>query len=148
MSKNVVEPETFQMTIWHNVSCWIIKATCAQAHARVSAPTHAHARTHAPAHTHTKICNTSFFLRDNSVFVNAREYHVIRTLPILFMIIAVLSDMTPCLLVICCRPFGRSSLSISSSVTSTENYESTCVMSQKTAFAMYYVVCYYCLTEP
>ena len=34
MSKNMVEPERPQMTIWRRVVCLIIKATCSQAHTR------------------------------------------------------------------------------------------------------------------
>jgi hypothetical protein len=33
MSKNVVEPERSQMTVWRYVACWISKARSAQAHA-------------------------------------------------------------------------------------------------------------------
>jgi hypothetical protein len=45
MSKNFVEPERTQMTIWRCVECWISKATRAQAHARIRAPTTTHTRT-------------------------------------------------------------------------------------------------------
>jgi hypothetical protein len=34
LSKNVVEPERLQVTIWRRVACWIIKITYAQAHFR------------------------------------------------------------------------------------------------------------------
>jgi hypothetical protein len=37
MSKRVIEKP--QVTIWRLFSCWISKATCAQAHIRVRAPT-------------------------------------------------------------------------------------------------------------
>ena len=40
MSKNMVEPERLQMTIWLRVACWISKATRAQAHPSAHAPTH------------------------------------------------------------------------------------------------------------
>ena len=57
MSKNVVEPERPQMTIWRmSAACCIIKATRAQARARAL---HLHARTrmlsltHTHRHTHT-----------------------------------------------------------------------------------------------
>jgi predicted deacetylase len=42
MSKNVVEPDTTQITIWRRVVCWISKATRAEAHAHARAPTHKH----------------------------------------------------------------------------------------------------------
>ena len=75
MSKNKVEPERTQ-TIWRlRVSCWISKATRAQACARALAPTttyppkrtHAHKLMPSPAHacththTHTEICNAYCF---------------------------------------------------------------------------------------
>ena len=55
MSKNVVEPERPQMTIWRRVACWISKVTGARAH----------------THTHTQIYNTTlprqqWFLDRNS----------------------------------------------------------------------------------
>ena len=53
MSKNMVEPDRPQRTIWRRVACRIIKATRAQAHARASVPT--------PTYTHTQICNTYCF---------------------------------------------------------------------------------------
>ena len=45
MSKNVVEPERPQMTIWRHVACWISEAIRPQAHARAHTPTLTHART-------------------------------------------------------------------------------------------------------
>jgi hypothetical protein len=45
-SKNMVEPERPQMTIWRRIACWIRKATRAQLHARPSA--------HSPKHTHKR----------------------------------------------------------------------------------------------
>ena len=57
MSKNVVEPERPQMTIWRRVACWISKATRAQAQASACAPTptRTHSRTRKHTHTHTQI---------------------------------------------------------------------------------------------
>ena len=61
MSKSTVEPEKTQIPLWRRVTCWISKATCAQAPARVRAPTlhtraltplRARARTHTHTHTH------------------------------------------------------------------------------------------------
>jgi hypothetical protein len=60
MSKNMVEPEILQMTIWRHVACWISKATRTQAHARARASAHIHVRTHALTHTH-RICNIYCF---------------------------------------------------------------------------------------
>jgi hypothetical protein len=60
MSKNVVETEMLQITIWRRFACWIIKATCAQTHAPT--PVHPpHPPTHARTHTHRPICNTYCF---------------------------------------------------------------------------------------
>ena len=43
MSKNVVESETPQMTIWRMcIACWISKAIRTQSHSHAHAPTHAH----------------------------------------------------------------------------------------------------------
>ena len=43
MSKNMVEPEEPQLAVWRmRVACFIIKATCAQAHAGACEPTHTH----------------------------------------------------------------------------------------------------------
>ena len=63
-SKNVVEPERPQITIWRRVACWISKTTRAQAHSSNRTLTHTHAR------THTKIYKTSLF-HGNSAFMNA-----------------------------------------------------------------------------
>ena len=52
MSKNTVELERPQITIWRRVECWISKVTRVQAHFCDRARTHA--RMHAPTHTHTK----------------------------------------------------------------------------------------------
>jgi hypothetical protein len=46
MSKNVVEPERPQMTVWRLVACWIMKATRTETHVRPLSPTH----------THTEMC--------------------------------------------------------------------------------------------
>ena len=48
MSKNMVEPERQQMTLWRRVACWIIKATRAQTQCRARAPT----PTPQPPHTY------------------------------------------------------------------------------------------------
>ena len=50
MSKDMVEPETPQMTIWRHIVRWISKATCPQAYTIVHAPIH----THKSANTHTE----------------------------------------------------------------------------------------------
>jgi hypothetical protein len=55
MSKNMVEPERPQ-TIWRpRLEYWIIKATLAQAHARVCAPILTRPHTHTHTHTHTNM---------------------------------------------------------------------------------------------
>ena len=69
MSKNVVEPERPQMTIWRPVACCIIKATRAQAHACARAPTH----THAHVHAHTEIGSTFLLFHGNRGFVIASQ---------------------------------------------------------------------------
>ena len=58
-SKNMVEPERPQITIWRRIACWIRKATRAQLHARPSAHspqiythTYSHARTHVHIQEH------------------------------------------------------------------------------------------------
>ena len=67
ISKNVVEPERPQMTPWRmRVSCWISKATHAQAHAnallRALSLTHTRARADSNAQRcHTEIYNTYCF---------------------------------------------------------------------------------------
>jgi hypothetical protein len=87
MSKNMVEPERPQMTIWRRVAYWISKATRTQTRVSVCAltPTHertnihwhphalsfsfslsrAHARTH--SHTRTEICNSYYFSTETVV---------------------------------------------------------------------------------
>jgi hypothetical protein len=58
LSKNIVEPEGPQETIWRRVACWISEAICTKAHGRVHAltPTHMHALTlkRACANTHAQ----------------------------------------------------------------------------------------------
>jgi hypothetical protein len=55
-SKNVVEPERPQMTIWRmRVACWISKATCAQARASARAPTPTLRHTRARANVSTRM---------------------------------------------------------------------------------------------
>ena len=83
MSKNMVEREKTQMTIWRRVALWISKATRVQTHVRVrtTTPTHTHARTTMRAHTRTEkyvILRTAF--PRQQLF---RE----RTLPVLSIII-------------------------------------------------------------
>ena len=61
MSKDLMEPERPQMTIWRRVACWISKTTRTEAQARAVLPhtyTYACTRTHSRSHTHTQICNT------------------------------------------------------------------------------------------
>jgi hypothetical protein len=77
----MVELETLKLTIWRRVVCWISKATHAQAHASARAPRHTH------THTHTEIRNPYFFSHDDNSFVNAPQYYVIRTLPLLLFLI-------------------------------------------------------------
>ena len=68
-SRNVEEPKRQHLVIWRKVTCWINKATRAQAHARSRAhapththpPTHTHTQTHAHPHTHRQIYNTYCF---------------------------------------------------------------------------------------
>jgi hypothetical protein len=50
MSKNMVDPEGPQMTIWWRVACWTSKVTRTQEHNRAYAHTHTHK--HARKHTH------------------------------------------------------------------------------------------------
>jgi hypothetical protein len=58
-----------QTTIWRRASCWISKATLAQAHGRARAattpPPHTHTHTRARAHSRaqalTQLCNTNCF---------------------------------------------------------------------------------------
>ena len=47
MSKNMVEPDRPQMTIWRRVACWMSKATRAQAHTSAS-------KFPPPPYTHTE----------------------------------------------------------------------------------------------
>jgi hypothetical protein len=54
MSKNVVEPERPQVTMWRHVASLISKATRPQAHSRASTPTQTHARTLAHVRTITR----------------------------------------------------------------------------------------------
>ena len=73
------------MTIWRRVACWIIKAKRAQAHAahvHLHTHTHTHARTHARTYTHRQkyVILIAF---PQQLFVNAPEYYVTRTLPVL-----------------------------------------------------------------
>jgi hypothetical protein len=59
MTKNMLEPERPQMSIWRLVACWISRTTRAQERTRdrASIPTHtythAHALTHVSIHTHS-----------------------------------------------------------------------------------------------
>jgi hypothetical protein len=77
MSKNVVEPERPQMTIWRmRVACWISKVTSTKAQARAHAPTSPLAPTHTHTHTHTQICNIYCGMSKVS------QCYVIRTLPV------------------------------------------------------------------
>ena len=78
MSKNAVEPERPQMTIWRRVACRIY----AQAHSSVRAPMRAHALTHACEHTNTQY---SLLLHDNIGFMNVPQCFVIRTLAVLLL---------------------------------------------------------------
>ena len=52
MSKNMVEPERPQMTIWRRAACRISTATRAETYARARAHTHTYTHTH--THTHTR----------------------------------------------------------------------------------------------
>jgi hypothetical protein len=81
--KNIVEPEMPQMAIWRSVSCWISKATHAQAHASARTPTPTHARTNALAHKYRNTQDLLLF-HSNNGFMNAPQYYVLRTLPVLF----------------------------------------------------------------
>ena len=75
MSKNMVEPERPQMTIWRRVACWSSKATCGQIHARACVPTHtqthAHVLIHTRARTYREICNIYCFSTATILFEGA-----------------------------------------------------------------------------
>jgi dynactin complex subunit len=58
-SKNLVEPETRQTTIWRRVACWISKATRAQARANA----HAHTHTHVNTCAHINMQDIAFLLQ-------------------------------------------------------------------------------------
>jgi hypothetical protein len=58
MSKNLVEPERSQMTIWRLAVCWVIKATRTEGHVHVSAPPTPPSHIHTHTHTHRGIYNT------------------------------------------------------------------------------------------
>ena len=73
MSKNEVEPERPQMTLWRRVACWISKVKSAQAHGSVRAPTPTDTRTHTHAHAHVELRKTFLFHHKNG-FVNAPPY--------------------------------------------------------------------------
>jgi hypothetical protein len=55
MSKNMVEPERPQMTIWRLVACWISKVTRVQVNATQP---HARTLTHTHARPHTQMSKT------------------------------------------------------------------------------------------
>jgi hypothetical protein len=93
MSKNLVEPERSQMTLWRRSSCWISKATRAKAwtSSRALIPTHTYTYTHAHVHPHTYThthTNVYYWLlfHGKSGFANAPQYYVIRTLPLLLFL--------------------------------------------------------------
>jgi hypothetical protein len=85
MSKNLVELERPQMTIWRRVACWISKATLTQAHASAhlptSIPTLAGTHMQVPTHTHTEICKTYCF--SMATVVSWTYFNVIRILHVL-----------------------------------------------------------------
>jgi hypothetical protein len=86
MSKNLVEPERPQMTIWRSVACWISKTTRASTRSRLCTPithpyTHAHAHTHERAHVHIQNMQYLLLFHGNNRFVNTPRCYVIRTLP-------------------------------------------------------------------
>ena len=58
MSKNMMEPERLQMTIWRRVVCWISKATCVhpQPHSHTEARTHTHIHARARADIFNTYC--------------------------------------------------------------------------------------------
>ena len=62
MSKNMVESERSQVTIWWSVTCWFSKVTRAQAHVRICAPTltHTHTHTQTQIHTHKYVIHFAF----------------------------------------------------------------------------------------
>ena len=70
MSKNVVDPTRLQVMVRRRVTCWIRKATRAQAGAR--APT--------STHTHKYVI---LLFRCNNGYVNAPRRYVTRILPLL-----------------------------------------------------------------
>ena len=77
MSKNVVEPERPEMTIWRmRVACWSSKATRNHTHAHAHAPGHTYERTHTHTHTHA---HTQKYVTLTAFPVP--QYYVTRTLP-------------------------------------------------------------------
>jgi hypothetical protein len=65
MSKNMVEPERPEMTIWPCVTCWLNKATRAQAYPSARAPTNPLTHTH----THQRACVRTYTHRHTHKYV-------------------------------------------------------------------------------
>jgi hypothetical protein len=82
MSKNVVEPERPQITIWRCFACWISKAIHAQAHTLGLALTPTRTRAHSSTHTHSEKYIILLF-HGNSSSANALRCHVMRTMSVL-----------------------------------------------------------------
>ena len=85
MSKNIVETEGPQMTSQHGAHA--LRAGLARLYARmrVHTPTHLVTFMHASMHTQTSLWYLLLF-HSNSGVVNAPQWYVIRTLPVLFEI--------------------------------------------------------------
>ena len=83
-SKNMVRPEAADGNR-AELACWISTAKRVQAHASVLAPTPTHTHTHALAHIH-RMCKT-FIFHGNNCYANAPQWYVIRTLPVLCILL-------------------------------------------------------------
>jgi hypothetical protein len=93
MSKNVLESERLQMTMWRRDACWFSKVTRAQAQASALVstltPTHARNHTHVLTHTHT---HTQKYIRLIAIYghsgsANAPQCYVIRPLLVLLLLL-------------------------------------------------------------
>jgi hypothetical protein len=70
MSKNVMESERPQMTMWcMRVACWISTVTCAYMHAHVHEPGHPHSC------THRQICNSFCFSMETIIHKHTSVLH-------------------------------------------------------------------------
>jgi hypothetical protein len=82
MWKLVVQPDRTQMKIWcTRIAWWVNKAT----HTHTHTPTHTYTHTHTHTQTHIKYVILIGFHCKNG-YMNAPQFCVIRTLPILFIL--------------------------------------------------------------